>query len=824
MRVPLSWLREFVEFDLIPEDLAERLTMLGMEVEGIERIGSDWSSVVVGELLDVQPHPGSAKLSLTRVRTSDGQPELSIVCGATNIEPGQLVPVALPGARLPGDRRIEVSRIAGEESQGMLCSGAELGLTPDADGILILAPGAGPGTPLAELFGDVVLDVDVKPTRGDVLSIVGLAREVAAATGTIARERATTVTETGDDTADHVSVEVRDPVRCPRFVARYLDGIKVGPSPTATQVRLMAAGVRPISNVVDASNHVMLELGKPTHTFDAAMVRDGRLVVRGAAAGERLETLDHVERSLDEGTLLIADPDTPLAIAGVIGGAASEVSDGTTSVIIESAIFDPVTIRRTGQRYGLRSEASLRFEKGQESRLARVGADKVAQLIASWAGARVAQGAIDTDPMDAPQIRVTFRPGRVSRWLGIDLAGAEMTDLLAREGITTEAASTRDAVQVVAGERPMPLDEDAAAGALVATIPGHRRDLAIEADIAEEVARMHGYDRLPGRLPDTLMPRFLADPHRAVDTVRDLLSGRGLSEVVTVGLVAPTDHARLGQEGSPDTIHAANPVSADHSELRRSMLPGLVRSLVDNERQRRDDLAIFEIGATHTWQEGRPDERHQLALLLVGAAAPPAPHRPRRNWDVADAKGLVEWLVERVAQGRVGFEPAIPLSLVEHPGRTALIAVGLPSGHRVELGRVGELDPRYLASYGARAERAIFASVDVDVLSRLAPTQRRVPMLERTPGADRDISVVIDASRPQNEVEALMHAAGGPYLRSVRLIDTYEGPPLADGESSLTYHLRFEPGARPLEESDPQTAVADIVAALRDRLGARIRD
>ncbi|MBA3852627.1 MAG: phenylalanine--tRNA ligase subunit beta, partial [Chloroflexi bacterium] len=280
MRVPLSWLREFVDIDLSPEALAERLTLLGMEVNSIERIGADWSSVVVGELLDVYAHPSSARLSLTRVRAAGGERELEIVCGATNIEIGQRVPVALPGAVLPGGRRIGVTRIAGVQSEGMLCSGAELGLTPDADGILILDPGSPLGEPLGRLLGDTVLDVDVKPNRGDALSILGLAREVAAATGATVRDPLIEVPESGDATSDHVSVTVLDVLRCPRFVARYLDRVTVGPSPTAVQVRLMAAGVRPVSNVVDASNYVMLELGKPVHTFDAEDVSDGHLIVR----------------------------------------------------------------------------------------------------------------------------------------------------------------------------------------------------------------------------------------------------------------------------------------------------------------------------------------------------------------------------------------------------------------------------------------------------------------------------------------------------------------------------------------------------------------
>ena len=441
MRVPLSWLREYVAFEMTPEALAERLTVLGMEVKGIERIGDEWQSVVVGELLEVAPHPNSPRLSLTTVRTSADGPTLSIVCGATNIEAGQRVPVALAGAVLPGGRRIDTAAKAGVESQGMLCSGAELGLTSDADGIMILPPDTPLGRPLTELYGDTVLDVDVKPNRGDALSLIGLAREVAAVTGGTVSWPETQPPETGDATSEHVSVEVRDIVRCSRFAARYLDGVSVGPSPLKIQLRLGAAGMRPISNVVDASNYVMLEMGKPTHAFDASAVADGRIIVRAAEPGERLETLDHVVRQLGPDTLVIADANGVLGIAGVIGGAASEVHDGTTAVIIESAIFDPVSIRRTGQRFALRSEASLRFEKGQEARLARIGADRVARLIAEWAGARPAVGVVDTDPVDPPPTRVAFRPPRINRLLGTSIAVPEMRDLLGRVGIQTEAVT-----------------------------------------------------------------------------------------------------------------------------------------------------------------------------------------------------------------------------------------------------------------------------------------------------------------------------------------------------------------------------------------------
>ncbi|HEX7398281.1 MAG TPA: phenylalanine--tRNA ligase subunit beta, partial [Candidatus Limnocylindrales bacterium] len=402
MRVPLDWLRDYVDLDLDPEALAERLTLLGFEVKGLERWGSEWRNVVVGELLTVEKHPRADRLSLTTVRVGAGEP-LQIVCGATNIAPGQRVPVALPGALLPGNRAIERTEKMGVVSNGMLCSGDELRLSVDGEGILILPAGTPLGAALTDLYGDWVLDVDVKPNRGDALCLVGLAREVAAATGASARFPEVGLTEDGAPIDEVLAVHVEDPGLCPRFVGRVVRGVSVAPSPQDVQRRLLAAGMRPVSNVVDATNYAMLELGKPTHAFDAgAVARDasGRagLLVRTAGAGERLETLDHVERSLSEETLLIADANGPLAIAGVMGGAASEVAESTVDVIIESAVFDPVSIRRTAFRYALRSEASLRFEKGQESRLARIGADRVAGLIATWAGGSVAAGRIDTAP------------------------------------------------------------------------------------------------------------------------------------------------------------------------------------------------------------------------------------------------------------------------------------------------------------------------------------------------------------------------------------------------------------------------------------------
>ncbi len=694
----------------------------------------------------------------------------------------------------------------------MLCSGAELGLTTDADGIMILGHAAGAaddlpglklGRELAEVAGDTVIDVDVKPNRGDALSLIGLAREVAAISGSQLRWPEIKVPESGDATNDHLWVEVADRRLCPRFVGRYVDGLKVGPSPLRVQLRLAAAGMRPISNAVDASNYVMLELGKPIHVFDAASVSGGVIVVRPAKEGETLETLDHVARALTPDTLVIADATGPIGIAGVMGGAGSEVGQSTSAAIVESAVFDPVSIRRTAQRFALRSEASLRFEKGQESRLARVGADRTAQLLAEWAGARVAVGVVDTNPGDEEPRRVPFRPQRVSRLLGEVIEAADAVDALNRIGIATEPGDSAEQ--------------------LVALVPPHRRDISIEADVAEEICRIRGYETVPPRLPATIMPAYRPDPRLLVDRLRDLLSGRGLSEVVTNALIGPLDHERLGHAASDEaTIRLENPVSVDHSELRRSMVPGLAAVLARNERQRQTDLGIFEIGATHEMRDGRPAQTEMLALLAAGDWLPASWAEPSRQASIDDLKGVVELIGARLGIARIGYRPAVVMSGVEHPGRTADVFAEA-DGMRVDLGRVGELDPRYLVACEVRAERAAFALIEIEALARLAVSTRRVRRLERLPVVERDLAVLVTREVPQIEVEQVIRANAGPYLAALALFDRYTGVPLSPGQVSLAYRLRFQPLDEPLADAVIDGAMKEVSAALAREIGGQIR-
>jgi phenylalanyl-tRNA synthetase beta chain len=827
MRVPLSWLRDYVDIQLTPEQLGERLTLLGMEVKGLELWGEDWQNVIVGELLSVERHPRADRLSLARVTVGSGEP-LEIVCGATNIAAGQRVPVALPGAVLPGGRGIERTEKMGVTSSGMLCSGDELRLTADADGILILPPETPLGVPLAELFGDIVLDVDVKPNRGDALSLIGLAREVAAVTGTEVRFPATEPPETGDPIERRLAVEVEEPDLCTRFVARLVSGVTVGPSPDHVQMRLISAGQRPVSNVVDVSNYVMLELGKPIHTFDAAAVHDGRIVVRLAREGERLETLDHVERELDPETLLIADPAGPLAIAGVMGGAASEVSHATTEVVVESAIFDPVSIRRTAFGYALRSEASLRFEKGQEHGLARLGADRSARLIGEWAGGTVSAGVVDTNPTEPPPVRVPFRPPRISRLLGVEVPATEQRAVLARVGVATEPAPAGTRV-VVAGA-PQPLEVDAAGSeTLVAVVPPWRRDLALEADVAEEVARIRGYELIPEILPHTSMPPYRPSPLQVRDAVREVLVGAGLSEAVSFALVSPAQVERFPALDDPVVagegvaggrpVTVTNPLSSQHSVMRQRLIGSLLEVASTNLRQGRADVAIFEIGkgygasddgeGTHEWW--------RLGFVLTGPAEIPAWNRPARPYDLDDGKGVIDVVAATLGMPRPAYAPLADDPTL-HPGRAGRVVAG-----ETLAGRVGELHPALIDQLGLRADRIIVAELAVAGLSGGQPAVPVGRTPSRHPVVERDLAIVVADERPAGEVEAAIRRHAGPLLASIELFDIYRGRPLPDDRRSLAFRLVFAAADRTLTEDEVDRAVAEITAGLATDVEAHLR-
>jgi phenylalanyl-tRNA synthetase beta chain len=811
MLVPLSWLREYVDIDLAPERLAEQLTLRGMEVQGISVTGADWTDVVVGRLLTVERHPNADKLWLTTVDVGAGGEPLQIVCGANNIAPGQLVPVALVGAVLPGDRRIERSKIRGVESQGMLCSAIELGLGDDAEGIHLLG-GADDelplGADLGPIVGEVVLDVDVKPNRGDALSMVGLAREVAAITGGELRLPDASVHEDGElATADHVSIRIEDEA-CPRFTARWFDGVRNGASPPWMQQRLLAAGMRPISAVVDVTNYVMHELGQPMHAYDADTIPHGTIVVRRGRAGESLETIDHETRQLDERMLVIADETKPIGLAGIMGGAGTEVTEATERVILESAIFHGPTIRNTARRLALRSEASMRHEKGIGHDLPRYAADRAARLIAEITGASVGSGIVDNDPAPRPPRIVALDLARTERLLGIRLEADAVRQLLAPLGFK------------VRGDGPLEV-----------VVPGQRLDVVAPEDVAEEIARAHGYDRIPGRLPAPALPAYRPDPSEPRHRVRRILAGLGLDEVVSHALIGPDDLARSGYDATDvDLVRLANPLSEQHSIMRPSMYPSLLAALAENVRQRRNDPWLFEVGKTY-WmspRKGPPGaetagtgrwEAWHVGIALLGPELPRTPDSEVPPADVATLKGLIEAL-----HAALGAHP--PAYLAEppdrrhphlHPGRAALVTDAGGSAY----GSVGEVHPTVADAWGLPG-RPVLAALNLGQLLEQVPAEQLAVPIPAAQPIDRDLALSVDEVTPLGEVLRILRASGGPTLVEARVFDEYRGTQVGEGRVSYAIALRFQPETAG-DEKGVERAMKRLRGTLQHHLGAVIR-
>ena len=811
MRVPLSWLREYVDVDLSPRALAEALTMRGLEVSAIEVSGADWTDVVAGRLLSIERHPNADKLWLTSVDVGTGEP-LQIVCGADNISVGDLVPVAMVGAVLPEDRRIERSKIRGIESQGMLCSAIELGLGDDAEGIFILGTGdeVALGADLRPLLGEVVLDVDVKPNRGDALSMVGLAREVAAITGSSVRMPETSVNEDARlEVADRVSVVIEDPDGCPRFTARWFEGVANGASPAWMQRRLLAAGMRPISSVVDVTNYVMHELGQPMHAYDADAIPDGRIVVRRAREGEPLETLDHEKRTLDGRMLVIADAKHAIGLAGIMGGASTEVTEGTSRVILESAIFHGPIIRNTARRLGLRSEASLRHEKGIGHYLPRIAADRAARLIVEITGARVAHGIVDNDPEPRMPRVVALEIARAERLLGLALDEARIRELLAPLSFEVGAAGD---------------------GRVAVTVPEHRSDVVAPEDVAEEIARSHGYDRIPGRQPQPALPPYRPDPSEPRHRVRRILAGFGLDEVLTHALVGPRDLERVGlNPADPSVVRVANPLAEAHSVMRPTMAASMLASLAENVRQRRNDAWIFEVGKTY-WSDGRGPawadtagtgrfEAWHVGIALLGPRLPRSPGVEAREGDVGELKGMVEALHAALGAPPPAFRPETPDERHAHlhPGRAARMVDA--AGHAY--GHLGEVDPSVVTGWDLPG-RPVLAVINLSQLLALGPAEVRAVPVPAAQPLDRDLAVVVDAAAPVGELLRILRSAGAPILASARLFDEYRGPQAGEGKVSYAFALRFQPETAG-DERGVERAMKRMRGALQHHLGAQIR-
>ncbi len=820
MKIPLSWLREFTDVQLTAEQLADALTLRGLEVRGVERWGANWSKMVVGELLEVGPHPKADRLQLTKVRIGDG-PILNIVCGARNIAAGQRIPVALVGAAMPDGRKIERAEKMGIASEGMLCSGQELDATDDGDGILILDSSAPLGVPLVDYLGEDVIDVDVKPNRGDLLSILGLAREVGAITGAPVAYAARPLKEGADAVGAGLALRVADEALAPHVVLRVVDGVTVAASPDRVQMRLKAAGLRSISNVVDATNYIMLELGKPTHAFDRAKVGE-TVQIRVAKKGETLETLDHEVRTLDATDLVVADERTALALAGVMGGASSEVSPSTTSVIIESAIFAPTSVRRSAQRHSLRSEASHRFERGQERRLAALGADQVAALLTEWAGGVARAGRLVSGAEEIPVTTLNFRPSRVRALLGVALPDDEQVALLGSIGISAETVADASKIAIT----PKRSISAAKGSTRTVRVPSWRSDLEIEADLAVEVARLHGYERIPTSIPSADLPPHRPSPTLLRDRVRRLLADAGLHEVVTHALVSATqaelwsEPATLvtgslaASEGAAGgtTIVLQNPLSADHDRLRQSLLPSLLDRVDANLRYGATTGAIFEVGRGYGSTKGVPAEWTRLAIAVWGEREQSAPSIGATTWDLNELKRLLAQVAHLVGE-RPTYGASIESPLL-HPGISAVI-----SGERVA-GLLGELHP---ASPIWRDEpRILLAEIAISGLRAGHVEIAHVSLPPTTPPVERDVALLIPAATTVGQVVAVAREIV-TRATAVELFDLFDGPPLAPGERSAGLRFTFQPTATGADDEAIATELTAFEGAVLRACGARIR-
>ena len=802
MRVSYSWLKEYIDLELSPRELAEKLTLGGVEVETVERFAAGLERVVVAEITALKEHPRSGKLAVAEVDPGGGPP-LKIVCGAPNIAVGQKAPLALPGATLPGGRRLEALEIEGVLSEGMLCSGEELGLELDLPpGILVLDPSLEKGVPLGEALelDDEILILDLTPNRADCLGLLGIAYEVAALTGAVVKHPPAEPAEGAGAVEEILRVKVQEPALCPRYTARVIENITVSPSPLWMQLRLLKSGMRPINNVVDITNYVMWEYGQPLHAFDFNLTRGGEIVVRRGAPGERLITLDGDERILDEEVTVIADSAGAVALGGVMGGKSSEVNPATRSVLLEAALFDPLSTRRTARRYNIPSEASKRFERGVNPGWVARASGRAALLFSQWAGGEVQRGLLDCYPAPVPPRRVSVRPHRIDELLGVTIPPEEVSAILGRLGFTVSPEGRRLSVEV----------------------SPRRSDISLEEDIIEEVARLYGYEKIPATLPrGELLESREELPERLQTLAREVLTACGFNEIITYSFISPAAlrSLRLPEEDPRlRAIPLQNPLSEEQSIMRTTLLPGLLKTLQDNFYHREMDQLLFEIGAIYRPRElpltELPEEKLLLSLGATGQAPPPNWHSAPVPAGFFVVKGAVDALLSRFGIGRAEYHP-VELPFL-HPGRAARITI---AGE--EAGFLGELH-RAVAGEWDYPQPAVIAGLDLELLMEQADLVPQVAPLPRYPAGLRDIAVVAPRSLSAAALERTIYDAGGGLVERVTLFDLYEGAQIPEGKRSLAFTITYRLAGRTLTESEISGAHQRIEAAL-NRLGAELR-
>jgi len=825
MKVTLNWLRQYVDFNWTPEELSERLTMLGIEVEGVAKVGGEFDGIVVAQVVTRDKHPNADKLSVCRV--NDGRGERQIVCGAQNFKAGDKVPLILPGSTLPSKPgeppfTIKVGKIRGVESHGMMCSPQELGLPDAIEGLLILPENARVGQPFAEHLGragsDVVYDLEITPNRPDLNSLLGIAREISALTGNPLRLPETTLPENADTApvADLVSVQIDAPELCPRYVARVISGVKIAPSPDWLRSALEKVGVRSISNVVDVTNYVMLETGQPLHAFDYHLLAKAgpqalpTIVVRPASEGEKFTTLDGQARTLTSQVLLIADETKAVALAGIMGGQNSEIQASTVDVLIESAYFKPQNIRATSKKLDLRTESSYRFERGGDVGACDWASRRAAHLVLQTAGGQLARGVVDAYPSPVEPKQITLRHLKANQLLGLELSPDQI------EGYLTQLD-----IKVV-GRKPRPGDVDAAAPEPVTfRVPSFRVDLKREVDLIEEVARLHGVDRIPATPPRGAVGANAYDAvHDILSEARRILCGLGLFEAQGQTLISDAA-ARLaaGEALAP----LANPLSSDMNVLRPSLLPGLLDTLRHNLSHKNEDLALFELGRVfNLGPVAAPtvatQEQRRVAIALTGRRHPLFWSGDDREakFDIHDLKGSVEEFLEQFGVRGVTYvrRPASTLLFLE----SASIQLG-----KFPLGEIGQLLPALARRYDLR-DAVLLAEVNLDLLLARRNAGKGFRSLPAFPAIRRDIAMLVPEATTHEAVLQVVRQTKPGNLESTDLFDVFRGKNVPAGQKSMAYALTYRSNERTLTDGEVNAAHEKLAAQLKQQLQAVIRE
>jgi len=799
VKVSLSWLREFIDISIDIPELADRLTMQGLAVEEIEHILPDIRGVITARVTEVKKHPNADRLSLCMVDTGEGSP-LKVVCGASNVEEGGLYPFAPTGTRLPGGMEIREAEIRGELSSGMLCSGKELEIGVDGEGILRLDDALPIGADLVSELGleDYILDIDVTANRFDLLSHIGIAREIGSITGNHIRLPDHAVTWGVENAGGEVSVDLLDREACPRYMACVIKGVKVTSSPFRLARRLETLGLRTVNNVVDVSNYVLMELGHPLHTFDSNLLKDDRIVVRRASERETIETLDGEKRELGPEDLVIADLEKPVAIAGVMGGLDTEVTDSTTDVFVECAHFNPVLIRRTSRRLALQSQASFRFERWVDPNSLSFALDRAVFLLQAHAGGVVSSGRIDEYPEEVKRKTVCLRPARADKLLGTSIDAREMAGLL--EGID------------------LPVNENE--GEIEVDVPTFRQDLTEEVDLIEEIARLVGYDRFD--IPEETGSRIAAGADKRsqrMEQMKMLLAGQGFREVYTASFLNAEEMALLFPGIDTSTLWSVrNPISSNTGILRHSLLPGLIQVLKLNANRNNPDLRIFESGTVFnpmSTGEQKPQESTSVAGLISGGKSPVHwTNSSPESYDFFDLKGMVEFLFKEMGTPDVLCTNANRMPF--HPGRCSSVTV---SG--VEVGCLGELHPSVCRALDLRDVPFLF---ELDTLCFEATNGKRTYIeVSSFPSVKRDLSLLVPNKVTHHDLETEIRDVCGDLLEELTLYDVYSGRQVPDGSEALTFALVLRSRKRTLNDREIEVLMGKVMKRIEKELGVTLR-